>query len=90
MINVNFIDVSIKGSLPMIMTETDMLLSVVRKLLVEKLGEKGGKEAFDLIIESSKMSEDELKKSTNESIKGADKELFEMFMKMMKGMLEDE
>ena len=90
MINVNFVEVSIKGNLPMIMTETEMLLSVVRKFLIEKLGKKHGKEAFDHIIEASMMSEEELENSTNESIKDADKELLEMFMKMMKGMLEDE
>ena len=90
MINVNFGEVSIKGNLPMIMTETEELLSVIRKFLVEKLGEKCGKEAFDHIIEASKMSEEELKKETDEIIKGADKELLEMFMKMMKGMLGDE
>lgn len=90
MINVNFGEVSIKGNLPMIMTETEMLLSVVRKFLVEKLGEKCGKKAFDHIIEASMMSEEELEKATNDSIKGADKELIEMFMEMMKGMLGDE
>ena len=90
MINVQFGKVSFKGNLPMIMSETEELLSVIRKFLVEKLGEKCGKEAFDHIIEASKMSEEELEKATNESIKGADKELLEMFMKMMKGMLGDE
>lgn len=90
MINVNLGKVHFKGNLPMIMTETGELLSVIRKFLVEKLGEKCGKEAFDNIIEASMMSEEELKKSTNESLQGADKELLEMFMKMMKGMLGDE
>lgn len=89
MINVNLGKVHFKGNLPMIMAETEELLSGIRKLLVEKLGEKCGKEAFDHIIEESKMSEEELKKQ-NESIKDADKELLEMFMEMMKGMLEDE
>lgn len=89
MINVNFGEVSIKGNMPMIMTETEMLLFAVRKFLVEKLGEKYGKEAFDQIIDNSKMSEEERNKQ-NESIKDADKELLEMFMKMMKGMLGDE
>ena len=90
MINVNLGKVHFKGNLPMIMTETEELLSVIRKFLVEKLGEKCGKEAFDHIIEASMMSDEELEKATNESIKGADKELLEMFMKMMKGMLGDE
>ena len=90
MINVNFGEVSIKGNLLMIMEETEKLLYVIRKFLVEKLGEKRGKEAFDCIIEASMMSEEELEKATNDSIQGADKELLEMFMKMMKGMLGDE
>ena len=90
MIHVNLGKVNIKGNLPIIMAETEELLSVVRKFLVEKLGEKHGKEAFDLIIEASMMSEEELEKATNERIQGVDKELLEMFMKMMKGMLGDE
>ena len=90
MINVYLGKVHFKGNLPMIMTETEELLSVVRKFLVEKLGEQCGKEAFDHIIQASKMRVEELEKSTNESIKGADKELLEMFMKTMKGMIWDE
>ena len=90
MIHVNLGKVHFKGNLPMIMTETEELLSAIRKFLIEKLGEKCGKEAFDHIIEASKMSEEELEKATNESIKGVDKELIEMFMEMMKGMLGDE
>lgn len=90
MINVNLGKVHFKGNLPMIMTETEELLSAIRKFLVEKLGEKFGKKAFDHIIEASMMSEEELEKATNESIKGVDKELLEMFMKTMKGMLGDE
>ena len=90
MINVNLGKVHFKGNMPLIMTETEELLSAIRKFLVEKLGEKHGKEAFDLIIEASMMSDEELKKATNESIKGADKEMLEMLMKTMKGMLEDE
>ena len=86
MINVNLGKVHLKGNMPLIMTETEELLYVIRKFLVEKLGEKCGKEAFDHIIEASMMSEEELEKAT----KGADKELLEMFMKMMKGMLGDE
>ena len=90
MINVNLGKVSIEGNLPVIMAETEELLSVIRELLVKNLGEKGGKEAFDHIIDKSKRSEEELKKETDGSIKGDDKELLEMFMKMMKGMLGDE
>ena len=90
MINVNLGKVHFKGNMLLIMEETEELLSVIRKFLVEKLGEKCGKEAFDHIIEASKMSEEELKKETDEIINGADKELLEMFMKMMKGMLGDE
>lgn len=89
MIHVNLGKVNIDGNLHMIMAETEELLSVIRKFLVEKLGEKCGKDAFDHIIDESKMSEEELKKQ-NESIKDADKELLEMFMEMMKGMLGDE
>ena len=90
MIHVNLGKVHFKGNMPLIMTETEELLSVIRKFLIEKLGEKHGKEVFDHIIEASMMSEEELEKATNEIIKGVDKELFEMFMKMMIGMLEDE
>ena len=90
MINVNLGKVHFKGNLPMIMAETEELLSAIRKFLIEKLGKKHGKEAFDLIIEASMMSEEELKKATNERIQGVDKELLEMFMEMMKGMLGDE
>ena len=46
MINVQFGKVSFKGNLPMIMSETQELLSVIRKFLVEKLGEKFGKEGI--------------------------------------------
>ena len=90
MINVNLGKVHLKGNMLLIMAETEELLSVIRKFLVEKLGKEYGKEAFDRIIEASMMSEEELKKETDEIIKGADKELLEMFMKMMKGMLGDE
>ena len=47
-------------------------------------------EAQEMENEIMEMSEEELEKATNESIQGADKELLEMFMKMMKGMLGDE
>lgn len=90
MINVNLEKVHFKGNIPLIMAETEELLSAIRKFLVEKLGEKCGKEAFDHIIEASKMSEEELEKATNERIQGVDKEMLEMLMKTMKGMLEDE
>ena len=78
--------VSLKGSVPLIQAELEELIISIREAFIQKFGEEKANELINNVIENSKKS----KEKRDEEFNDSEKELFEVFKKMINEVLKDE
>ena len=78
--------VSLKGSVPLIQAELEELIVRIREAFIQKFGEENADELINDVIENSKKS----KEKRDEEFNDSEKELFEVFNKMINEVLKDE
>ena len=78
--------VSLKGSVPLIQAELEELIISIREAFIQKFGEEKANELINNVIENSKKS----KEKRDEEFNDSEKELFEVFNKMINEVLKDE
>lgn len=77
MIQVNEGKVIIKGATPVVWAELEHLLSSFRGILEENYDKERVEEIFNMIVEDSKKSDEELKKQANDLLKDILKTIME-------------
>ena len=78
--------VSLKGSVPLIQAELQEVIVSIREAFIQKFGEENADELINDVIENSKKSNEKRDEEFNDS----EKELFEVFNKMINEVLKDE
>ena len=78
--------VSLKGSVPLIQAELEEMIVSIREAFIQKFGEENADELINDVIENSKKS----KEKRDEEFNDSEKELFEVFNKMINEVLKDE
>ena len=86
MIKCDLETVSLKGSVPLIQAELEEMIVSIREAFIQKFGEENADELINDVIENSKKS----KEKRDEEFNDSEKELFEVFNKMINEVLKDE
>ena len=78
--------VSLKGSVPLLQAELEEVIVRIREAFIQKFGEENANELINDVIENSK----KIKEKRDEEFNDSEKELFELFKKMINEVLKYE